>query len=750
MSFVHLHLHTEYSIMNATCTARQVFQAAERLGMPAVAITDHLSLSGVPAFLKAARVHPAVKPIIGCEVMVRINGTIHNLTLLAKDLQGYRNLVKILSTAHLGNVRKSSKPAVGRLDLRRYSKGLICLSGYADGESPRLILQGRTEIAEKTALWYKKVFGDDFYLEAVRHPQGGGSAGPQDDYCGQLFSLADKLGVKVVATNDVRFVERDGAEALAAMTFLQTETSPKPAYTGQEYMKDEGEMLSLFPGHPEAVANTCEVAAKVETFDIREDMDIPPFPLSEEQSAKVNGWMRSYSDIIDAGAYDRNGQLRGDTFFANTAFLSHLVFTGAGERYGTPLPPEVKERITHELKTVSAGGVASLFLIIWDYLRWARENGILVGPGRGCSPGSVILYCLGVTEVDPIRHGLLFERFMNPEAHELPDIDVDIDSRERIRVLEYLQDKYGKDYFGLGIVFGVKTKKQLPYDPRLDGLVCKRGINACSVLLGSRPLGETLPVTVCVNARRGRQYPVPMYEVSDCAKMGVLPLDLIGMEDLTYSEDCLRLIEKRTGVRIDLNAIPLDDPETYALYGRGDTDGVFHFDAPDAKHLLRRLKPRCFEDIMMVEVLWRREALDRIPGVIAVRNGRKAPSTGIPVADSLLSGTCGFPLYQEQVMKIAQMVAGFSPNSSDFLRRALLRHDEEALEGFYRLFIEGGSAKDADLEALESIWQSWRDAGRLLFNKSHAACYALISHRIAWLKAHYPDEFAEAFNLNIN
>ncbi len=682
MSFVHLHVLTEYSFLEATCTNETLLSKAYKLGMSAIAITDHVSLAGVPSFLKQARQYPSVKPIIGCEILVDSDGRARHLLLLAKNLDGYRNLVRIVSEAHIGNADTREEPCIGRAVLQRFRDGLICCSACFNGEISARLLDGDADAAEEALRWYKAVFGDDFYLEVVRHRT------KKDECHDALFRLADKHSVKIVATNDVHFVDKKDV----AMQ------------TGQEYLKSESEMRRLFPDHPEVIDNTLDVAGKIETYDIRQnEIELPEFVLPKKE-LKKDGYLRQ------------------------------LAFKGAKKIYGKRLPEDVKKRLEHELKVISREGFTDLFLIVWDYVKWARQNGIFVGPGRGRSPGSLILYCLGVTDVDPIRHGLLFERFINPETPSFPDIDVDIDASDWHRVFEYLSQKYGEDHVGFVTAYGSIP----PQD-----ILRKRAVHACRIVLGQKPLCEYLPLNTCTYKVNGRHYPVSQFSATDCDGTGVVPLDIIGLKDLTHMDYCLRLVKERYGEEIDIRAIPQDDPETFALYARGDMDGIFHCDDPDVKTMLRIMRPDRLEDLMIVEALRQEIGLNSFPKAVSVKRGRAIPGTGIPEADDILAETYGLTLYQEQVMIMTQIVAGFSPESSDFLRRALARNDLWKLEDNHRVFILGGLLKGADPDALEALWSSWISAKQRLFNKSHAACYALLSYRTAWLKAHYPEEFEE-------
>ena len=477
MSFVHLHVHTQYSILDGQASIPALFERAKELGMPALAITDHGNMYGVKEFLKVAKKYPEVKPIIGCEVYVtrhydhRIKDKDHrsyfHLILLAKNYDGYKNLMKIVSTGHIEG-KYYDKPRVSHEIVEKYSEGLICCSACIAGEIPRAIIAGDMKGAEEAIMWHKRVFGDDYYLEVQEHKtQIPGQS--QEVYERQLvanegiFALAEKTGTKVVATNDIHFVRKEDGPAHDRLICLTTnvyiDDPNRLRYTQQEYLKSEEEMLDIFYKHPEALANTLEVADKVESYKIDKDPILPKFDLPEEFISEIGTYLEKYRHIIDEGRCDKNGNERGEEFCNSVAFLCHLTYKGAHERYGDTLTDEQAERIEFELKTICKMGFPDYFLIVQDFIAAARSEGISVGPGRGSAAGSAVAYCLKITNIDPIKYDLLFERFLNPDRINMPDVDIDFDDDGRYRVFQYIEEKYGKEQISHVITYGTMAAK---------------------------------------------------------------------------------------------------------------------------------------------------------------------------------------------------------------------------------------------------------------------------------------------------
>ncbi|MBQ9547771.1 MAG: DNA polymerase III subunit alpha [Bacteroidales bacterium] len=477
MSFVHLHVHTQYSILDGLSDINKLFQRAEELGMPGLAITDHGNMYGVKEFSDVAKKHPGVKPILGCEIYVtrhydhRLKDNDHkayyHLILLAKNYTGYQNLIKIVSTGHIEGMYYG-KPRVTHEIVERYHEGLICCSACLAGEIPRLILARDEDGVDRAIEWHKRVFGDDYYLEVMLHRTEVPGMSPelyerQKEYTARIFELGVRHGVKVVATNDVHFVRREDGEAhdrlICINTGVRVTDEKRLRYTQQEFLKSEEEMAALFPGHPEALSNTLEVLDKVERYEINREHVLPKFQIDPSFLSGIDAELEKYKSVIDEGRCDKDGKERGEEFCQSVAYLCHLTFDGAHRRYGKTLSEELQGRIDFELKTISRMGFPDYFLIVQDFINWGRRNGVSVGPGRGSAAGSVVAYCLGITNLDPLRYGLLFERFLNPERISMPDIDVDFDDEGRYRVIQYVQERYGIDHISHVITFGTMAAK---------------------------------------------------------------------------------------------------------------------------------------------------------------------------------------------------------------------------------------------------------------------------------------------------
>lgn len=472
MSFVHLHVHTQYSILDGQSSIENLFNRAEELGMPGLAITDHGNMYGVKEFFKFAAKHPSVKPIIGCEIYVskgdhkvKEKGYYH-LILLAKNYNGYKNLMKIVSTGHIEGMYY--KPRVSHEVIEKYHEDIICSSACMAGEIPRMILDGNIAGAEKAIEWHKRVFKDDYYLEVMLHKTEVPGLSlevyeKEKEYDEVIFDLAEKHGVKVIATNDVHFVRKEDGQAHDRLICLTTnayiDDIDRLRYTQQEYLKTEEEMAALFPDHPEVITNTLEICDKVESYTIDRGHVLPKFEIDKDFLDDIDTYLEKYKGVIDAGRNDEKGNDRGEEFRHSVAFLCHLCYKGAQERYGDVLDDVTADRLDFELKTISRMGFPDYFLIVQDYIAAARAQGISVGPGRGSAAGSAVAYCLGITNLDPIKYDLLFERFLNPERVSMPDIDVDFDDDGRYRVIQYVQDRYGVDHVSHVITFGTMAAK---------------------------------------------------------------------------------------------------------------------------------------------------------------------------------------------------------------------------------------------------------------------------------------------------
>ena len=837
MSFVHLHVHTQYSILDGQSSIEDLFNRAEELGMPGLAITDHGNMYGVKEFFKFAKKHPDIKPVVGCEVYVtthydhklkdKDHKSYYHLILLAKNYNGYKNLMKIVSTGHIEGMYY--KPRVSHEVIRKYAKDLICCSACIAGEIPRNILAGDMDAAEKAIQWYKEIFGDDYYLEVQLHrTEVPGQS--QEVYERQkivlegIIGLSEKTGVKVVATNDVHFVRKEDGPAHDRLICLTTNaylTDPdRLRYTQQEFLKSEEEMAGLFPDHPEFLSNTLEVLDKVEKYEIDRGHVLPLFRIDADFLKDIDIYLEKYRDIIDVGRCDKAGNDRGTDFTHSVAYLCHLCYEGARRRYGDTLDQEHSERLDFELKTICRMGFPDYFLIVQDFIAAARRNGISVGPGRGSAAGSAVAYCLGITNIDPIKYQLLFERFLNPDRISMPDIDIDFDDDGRYRVFRYVEDTYGKDHVSHVITFGTmaaksaikdvgrvsnmpmdetnrltkmipdkpfeaevmedgkKVKKEfkpklancvkylpelkneyengseqvrdvLRYAVKLEGCIRQTGVHACAMIIGRGDLTDYIPISVAADKATGEDVWVSQYEGCFIEDVGMLKMDFLGLRTLSIIKECLANIRKRHGIDIDIESIPIDDEETYRLYGRGDTTSVFQFESEGMKQWLQKLQPTRFEDLIAMNALYRPGPLDYIPSFVARKQGTEKIEYDLPEMEEFLQDTYGVTVYQEQVMLLSQKLAGFTKGEADKLRKAMGKKQLDVLESLHDKFINGGKGHGHPVETLEKIWGDWRKFAQYAFNKSHATCYAWVSYQTGYLKAHYPAEF-QAANLSRN
>ena len=837
MSFVHLHVHTQYSILDGQSSIEDLFNRAEELGMPGIAITDHGNMYGVKEFFKFAKKHPGIKPIVGCEIYVtthydhrlkdKDHKSYYHLILLAKNYNGYKNLMKIVSTGHIEGMYY--KPRVSHEVIRKYSKDLICCSACVAGEIPRNIIAGDMEAAEKAVMWHKEVFGDDYYLEVQLHrTEIPGQS--QEVYERQkialegIIELSRKTGVKIVATNDAHFVRKEDGPAHDRLICLTTNAyltdSDRMRYTQQEFLKSGEEMAALFPDHPEFLTNTLEVSDKIERYEIDRGHVLPLFKIDEGFLKDIDIYLEKYKDVIDVGRCDKAGNDRGVDFTHSVAFLCHLCYEGARKRYGDTLTAEQGERLDFELKTICRMGFPDYFLIVQDFIAAARRNGISVGPGRGSAAGSAVAYCLGITNIDPIKYQLLFERFLNPDRISMPDIDIDFDDDGRYRVFRYVEDTYGKDHVSHVITFGTmaaksaikdvgrvsnmpmdetnrltkmipdkpfeaevmedgkKVKKEfkpklancvkylpelkneyengteqvkdvLKYAVKLEGCIRQTGVHACAMIIGRGDLTDYIPISVAADKATGEDVWVSQYEGCFIEDVGMLKMDFLGLRTLSIIKECLANIKKRHGIDIDIESIPIDDEETYRLYGRGDTTSVFQFESEGMKQWLQKLQPTRFEDLIAMNALYRPGPLDYIPSFVARKQGTEKIEYDLPEMEEFLQDTYGVTVYQEQVMLLSQKLAGFTKGEADKLRKAMGKKQLDVLESLHDKFINGGKDHGHPVEILEKIWGDWRKFAQYAFNKSHATCYAWVSYQTGYLKAHYPAEF-QAANLSRN
>ena len=834
MSFVHLHVHTQYSILDGLSDIEKLFSRAQELGMPGIAITDHGNLFGIKDFHDVSAKFPNVKPIIGCEIYVtrHYDHTLkdndhkkyYHLILLAKNYEGYKNLMKIVSIGHIEGMYY--KPRVSHEVIEKYHDNIICCSACLAGEIPQGILAGDEKAVDEAIRWHKKVFGDDYYLEVMMHKTRVPGL-PLDVYenqkecCAEIFKLAQKHGVKVVATNDVHFVRKEDGPVHDRLICLTTNANiddPKRLrYTQEEYLKSEEEMAEIFPDHPEVISNTMEVFDKVERYEINRGHVLPKFQIEQSFLDNIDVYLDKYSDIIDNGKYevvkDHDGNItektyRGDEFCRSVAFLCHLTYKGARDRYGDNLNEVQKERLHFELMTISFMGFPDYFLIVQDFINWGRRNGVSIGPGRGSAAGSCVAYCLGITNLDPIRYDLLFERFLNPERISMPDIDVDFDDEGRFRVIQYVQEHYGADHVSHVITFGTMAAKLavkdvarisnlpiaesnrltkmipdrpivvkengkdkeykptlansvklvpelkneyengeplvrevLKYALELEGCIRQTGIHAWAMIIGRGNLTDYTPITMGTDKATGQQVWVSQYEGTKIEDVGMLKMDFLGLKTLSIIDRCLALVKSRFGTEIDIEQIPIDDPEVFALYSRGDTKSIFQFESGGMQEWLIKLQPERFEDLIAMNALYRPGPMDYIPDFVAGKNDPSKIHYDLPAMEEYLKETYGVTVYQEQVMLLSQKLAGFSKGKADKLRKAMGKKKKDVLDSLKDSFIKGAVANGHPQEVLEKIWKDWEAFAKYAFNKSHATCYAWVSYQTAWLKAHYPSEF---------
>ncbi len=785
-SFTHLHVHTQYSILDGASGIKALMKRAKELGMDALAITDHGNMFGVKEFHDAA-CNAGIKPIIGCEIYVargsmeektsREDRSGDHLIVLAKNKVGYRNLVKLISQAWIKGFYY--KPRIDKELLRKHREGLIVSSACIAGETAQEVLSGNMKGAEEALLSYKEMFGDDYYLEVQRHETSDPSADVtvfplQQRVIAAYRELAAKHNVKIIATNDVHFVMADEAEAHDRLICINTATDiddPKRLrYTKQEYLKSEAEMLAIFPDLTEAVSNTAGLAEKVENYSLGSEPIMPEFTLPE-----------GFSDKDE--------------------YLRHLTMEGAAMRWGK-IDGELLERIDFELNVIKSMGFPGYFLIVQDFLRAAREMGVWIGPGRGSAAGSAVAYCLRITDIDPIKYNLLFERFLNPDRISMPDIDIDFDEDGREKVFRYVVDKYGHDRVAHIITFGTMAAKMairdvarvqklplpeairltklvpdkpgmtlatayeevpellkeknskdtlvsqtLKYAEVLEGSVRQTGVHACGIIITKDRLDDYIPICTA----KDTDLYVTQYEGNYVESVGLLKMDFLGLKTLSILKDAIENVRKSKGITIDLDTLALDDKRTYELFSNAETTGVFQFESIGMKRYLRELKPNQFGDLVAMNALYRPGPMEYIPQFIKRKHGRETLKYELPAMEKYLQETYGITVYQEQVMLLSQELAGFSKGQADSLRKAMGKKKRDIMDKLKVQFVEGCQKNGYEIGIINKIWSDWEAFAEYAFNKSHSTCYAMIAYQTGWLKANYPAEFmAAVLSRNIN
>ncbi|WP_372974149.1 DNA polymerase III subunit alpha [Muriicola sp.] len=816
--FVHLHNHSQFSVLQSTIRIRDLVAATAEQGMPAVALTDHANMMGAFHFVKEVKAHNAsletrrakaeesgevfhekpILPILGCEFFVCEDHQNKNqkdygyqVVFLAKNKNGYHNLAKMASLAYTDGFYYV--PRIDREIITQYKDDLIVLSGNLYGEIASKILNTGEKQAEDALEWWHDMFGEDFYIELMRHNQED-----EDRANPVLLSLAQKHGVKVVATNNTYYCKKEEAEAHDILLCVKDgEKQATPIGRGrgyryglpnqEYYFKSADEMKVLFKDIPEAISNIQQIVDKIKPYDLAREVLLPKFEIPAE--------FRVAEDEKDGGKRGENSYLR------------HITYEGAKERYGE-ISPEIEERIDFELATIENSGYPGYFLIVEDFIREARNMGVSVGPGRGSAAGSVVAYCLKITNIDPLKYNLLFERFLNPDRVSMPDIDIDFDDEGRGKVMDYVIRKYGANQVAQIITYGTMAAKSsirdtarvldlpLPDADRiaklipnmsklgkifglpeedlrkkfraddmekinqllnisegddleaqtvnmarvLEGSLRNTGIHACGVIITPDDITNFVPVAT---AKDSDLY-VTQFDNSVVESAGLLKMDFLGLKTLTLIKDTVKIVKAKHGVELVPDDFPLDDQKTYELFQRGDTVGIFQYESPGMQKHLKELKPTVFDDLIAMNALYRPGPMEYIPSFIARKHGKEEITYDLPEMEEYLQDTYGITVYQEQVMLLSQKLAGFSKGEADILRKAMGKKIFALLQKLKPQFLDGGEKNGHPREVLEKIWKDWEAFASYAFNKSHSTCYAYIAYQTAYLKAHYPAEYMAA------
>ncbi len=776
--FSHLHVHTQFSLLDGAADISGLMKKAQADNMKAIAITDHGNMFGAFKFVSEASKYN-IKPIVGCEFYVvedrhkkaftkeQRDNRYHQL-LLAKNAEGYKNLSKLSSLGYMEGLY-SKWPRIDKELILKYHKGLIATTCCIGAEVPQAILEKSEAEAEKIFQWWLDLFGEDYYVELQRHKMED-----QEKVNAVLLKFAAKYNVKIIASNDSHYIDQDDSEAHDILLCVNTgELKSTPIGNGKGfrfgfpnnefYFKTQAEMNQVFVDLPEAIDNTNEIVDKIDTLKLKRDIILPVFALPEG-------------------------------FTSEDEYLKHLTFAGAKKRY-KDITPEVEERLNHELFIVQTMGFAGYFLIVQDFINEARRMEVAVGPGRGSAAGSAVAYCIGITNIDPIKYNLLFERFLNPERVSMPDIDTDFDDEGRGKVIDYVVEKYGRNQVAQIVTFGTMAAKSsikdvarvldlpladanilakmVPDTPgatlnkafeeskelaeikkgtdlrgitlglahKLEGSVRNTGIHAAGIIIGPSDLTDFIPISTS----KETNLLVAQFDGKYIESAGMLKMDFLGLKNLTIIRDAVKLIKNNHDVNIDIDEIPLDDPKTYQLFQNGDTVGVFQFESDGMSKYLVDLKPNNIEDLIAMNALYRPGPIQFIPNFINRKHGREKVEYPHELLEDLLKNTYGIMVYQEQIMQTAQIMAGYSLGQADLLRRAMSKKDGKEMARQSLIFIEGAkklhNVPEEKSREVFSIMEKFAEYG---FNRSHSAAYSVVAYQTAYLKANYTAEYMAA------
>ncbi len=768
--FVHLHTHSHYSLLDGLAKIDGLVNRTKELGMEAIALTDHGNLYGAVEFYKKAK-KAGIKPIIGVEAYIAPNGYLNkrpkiderrfHQILLAKNETGWKNLIRLVTISYLDGFYY--KPRIDKTLLEKYHEGLICLSGCFSGEIGRLVAAKKLDEAEEVARWYKNVFGDDYYFEVQPHAP---------ELHAPLQTLSKKLGIPLVATQDIHYVNADDKTAHEILLAVQTNSKldDEDRLNMKRYdisLQSPEQMMKHFAHIPEAIENTAKVAEKCDWELTLGKTLLPRFPLPEGE-------------------------------ISSFGYLEKLVKERTHKHY-PETTDAVKDRVAMELGVIEKTGFSDYFLIVQDFVNWAKDHGIVVGPGRGSAAGSIVSYILGITNLDPLKYELLFERFLNPDRIQAPDIDIDFTDIRRDEVLAYVRERYGNDHVAQIITFGTMmaraavrdagramgypyglcdqiaklitglniplkdsirmipelkemytknedAKKILDAALKLEGTARHASVHACGVVISPEPLTNFMPLQ---RAPQGEETILTQFEMHSVEDLGLLKMDFLGLKNLTIIEKTLRLIKENKGITIDIDSIPLDDKKSFELFQSADTTGIFQLESQGMRHYLKELKPTELEDIIVMISLYRPGPMELIPQYINRKFGKETVTYIHPKLKPILEGTYGVGIYQEQMMRIARDLAGFTLAEADTLRKAIGKKIKSLLDEQQEKLIKGMVENGIDKRTAVKIWDLFPPFARYGFNRSHAACYAMVSYETAYLKANFPVEFMTSL-LNVS